>query len=293
MTYATYIGQLRTQVGDTRRRVHVDWTGDGSTTVFQMPTDTFPVYETAPATYTVKVGGVTKTETTDYTLDKETGTLTMNAAPSNGTAVTIDCSAVYLLDLTWLGIINDVIKSLGDDFFKEFTDDSSFTTTANMLSLALAASQPNCIAVYDFWYRKNTSEDWETVENFSNWRYDREGNKIYIGVRDTFGTTGELLKIRGLKTYTLGAAVSDTIDVQDRYLTIIEYGSIARYWRYRYKHVVELVSKLSTEPSRTPLQELIMLSDRFDRLYEAEKAKLKPQKPPRIIPQYKEGGGRP
>ena len=292
MTYATFIGQLRTQVGDTRRRVHVDWTANGTDTVFQMPADTFPVYETG-ATYTVKVAGVTKTETTDYTLDKQTGTLILNSAPINGQAITFDGSAVYLLDLTWLGIINDVIKSLGNDFWKEFVDDTNFTTTANMLSLALVVSQANCIAVYDFWYRQSTAVDWMTVENYTNWRYDRDNNKIYLGDKDAFTVTGELLKIRGLKTYTLGAAVTDTIDVQDRFLTIIEYGSIARYWRYRYKDVVELVSKLSTEPSRTPLQEMIMLADRFDRLYGAEKAKLKPQKPARQIPQYKEGGGRP
>jgi hypothetical protein len=292
MTYATFIGQLRTQVGDTRRRVHVDWTANGTDTVFQMPDDTFPVYDDA-STYTVKVAGVTKTETTDYTLDKETGTLTLNSPPTNGQAVTIDCSAVYLQDATWLDIVNNVIKSLGDDFWKEFVDETNFTTTANMLSLSLVASQPNCIAVYDFWHRKNTSENWVTVETYSNWRFDRENNKIYLSDRTAFTVAAELLKVRGLKTYTLGTTISATIDVQDRFLTILEYGSIARYWRYRYKSVVELVSKMSTEQTRTPLQELIMLSDRFDRAYEQEKAKLKPAKPPRVIPSHIEGGGRP
>ena len=81
--------------------------------------------------------------------------------------------------------------------------------------------------------------------------------------------------------------------MQDKFLTILEYGAIARYWRWRYKSVVELVSKMSQESSRTPLQELIMLSDRFDRLYELEKAKLKPGKPAHIIAPYKNGGGRP
>ena len=118
-------------------------------------------------------------------------------------------------------------------------------------------------------------------------------NILYVGRNDVFTVSNELLRIRGLETYTLGTATSDTIDVQDRFLTIVEYGSIARYWRWRYKSVVEVVSKMSIESSRTPLQELIMLSDRFDRLYEIEKAKLKPQKPPRTIPRYLQGGGRP
>lgn len=280
-------------MGDTRRRVHVDFTGDGTTTIFQLPTDTYPVLEQT-GTYLVQVAGSTQTEGVNYTLDKQAGTLVfITTAPTNGQAVTFDGSAVYLTDADWLEIINSTIRSLGDDFWKEFLDTSSFTTTANMLSLSLVASQPYCIAVYEFQYRQSTTDNWTIVEEFTNWRYDRENNIIYVGDRDAFTVAGELLKVRGLKTYTIGDEVTDTLDVQDKFLTILEYGGIARYWRYRYKSVIELVSKMSQEASRTPLQELIMLSDRFDRLYEQEKAKLKPQKPPRVLPRYKEGSPRP
>lgn len=293
MTYATFIGQLRAQVGDTRRRKHIDWTGvNGTDTVFQMPADSFPVYDDS-STYVVKDNGSTKTEGTDYSLDKDTGTLVFAVAPTAGHTITIDCSAVYLTDASWLTIINNVILSLGDDFWKEFTDIASFTATANMLSISLAAGQPNCIAVYEFQRRLSTSVDWAPVANDVNWRYDRDNNVIYIGLRDAFGTTGELLKVRGLKKYTLGTATTDTIDVQDAYLTILEFGSIARYWRFRYKSVVELVSKNVQENTRTPLQELIMLSDRAERDYERERGKLKPMKPAYMIPVKKEGGGKP
>ena len=291
MLFSALITKLRNQVGDKRRRVHVDWTGDAATTVFQMPQGTFPVLDQA-ATYTVTVAGATKTETTDYTLDKDTGTLVMVSAPASNAAVTIDCSAVHLTDANWLQIINDVTTSLGDDFWKEFVD-TTLTTTANMLSLSLVSDIPNCIAVYELQHRPNTGENWRVVEDFANWRYDRENNIIYFGDRNAFTITSQLIRIRGLKTYTLGTAVSDTIDVQDRFVTILEYGAIARYWKYRYKDVVELVSKMTQENTRTPLQELIMLSDRFDRLYEMEKAKLKPQKPSRVIPRFREGQGRP
>lgn len=293
MLYSALITQLRNQVGDTHRRIHVDFTGDGTTTVFQLPTDTYPVLDQA-STYTLKVGGTTQVENTNYTLDKDAGTIVfITTAPTNGAELTWDAKAVYLTDQNWLDIINAVIYSLGDDFWKEFVDTSNFTATANMLSLSLVASQANAIAVYEFQRRVATTDDWTPVEKYCNWRYDRDNNVIYIGIRDAFGLTGELIRVRGLKKYTIGTAVSDTIDVQDKFLTILEYGSIARYWRYRYKSVVELVSKMSQEASRTPLQELIMLSDRFDRLYEIEKGKLKPGKPAHIIAPYKEGGGRP
>lgn len=288
MLYSAFITQLRNQIGDTRRRIHIDWIGDGSTVVFQCPQDTYPILDQV-GTYLVKIAGASKTEIVDYTLDKETGTLVMGSIPTNGQAVTLDASAVYVTDDSWLNIINDVILSLGDDFFKEVTDDT-LTATANMISLTLATG---FIAVYDFMTRTNANEDYFAVEELTNWRYSRDENKIYLGNRDVFTLTGQALRIKGLKTYTLGTLVSSTIDLQDKFLTILRAGATARYWRYRYKNVVELVSKESTEATRTPLQELIMLADRADRLYETEKLKLKPGKPARRLPNFKEGGGRP
>ena len=125
MLYSALITQLRNQVGDTRRRTHVDFTGDGSTTIFQLPTDTFPVLDQS-GTYILKVAGTTQTETTNFTLDKDAGTIVfVTTAPTNGQAITWDASAVYLTDQNWLDIINQVIYSLGDDFWKEFIDRKS------------------------------------------------------------------------------------------------------------------------------------------------------------------------
>lgn len=292
MTYDSYITKLRTQVGDEPRVMHVDWVGNGSDTVFQCPIDTYPVLDVS-GTYTVKVNGTTKTEGSDFTLDKQTGTLVFTVAPTNGHAVTLDLKAVYLLNSTWITVINDTIRSLGLDFTKEFTDETSFVTTANALSLSLAGSRPNCVAVYEFAYRQSTIENWVSVDTFANWRYDLDSNKIFISNREAFTVSNQLFKVRGLETYTLGSAVSDTIDVQDRFMTIIDFGSMARYYQYRYRSVIELVTKNTMETSRTPLQELMMLSDRFTRQYEQEKAKLKPPKPARTIPVFLNGGGRP
>src|SRR3990167_8228412 len=199
MLYSALITQLRNQVGDTRRRTHVDWTGDGTTTVFQLPDDTSPVLDQA-GTYILKGSGSTQTETTNFTLDKNTGTIVfVTTAPTNGQAVTFDASAVYLTDQNWLDIINQVIYSMGDDFWKEFID-TAHTATANMLSLSLVSLQVNAIAVYEFQRRTATTTDWTPVKEDVNWRYDRNNNIIYIGNRDAFDLTGELLRIRGLKS---------------------------------------------------------------------------------------------
>lgn len=289
MSYATFITALRNQVGDTPRRVHVDWTGDGSTTAFQMPTDTFPVLE---GSYVVKVNGSTMTEGSQFTLDKNTGTIVFAAAPTNNHAVLIDASAVYLTDADWLEVINSAIRSLGNDYFKEFVNDDDFDAPVGLLSLDLSTDEAQCMAVYELSYRQAASADWMPVEDLTNWRYSEDENMLYFGTLDAFPGAGSL-RVRGLRRYELGDASGDTVDVQSKYMTVVEYGCLARYYRWRYKSVIEMVSKMSTENTRTPLQELIMLSDRYDRLYEIEKGKLKPQKPARIIPVRKEGAGRP
>lgn len=289
MLYSEKIGELRAEVGDTRRRVHVDWIGDGSTTVFQMPADTFPVLDQV-GTYLVKVAGVTKTEASDYTLDKRTGTLTINSAPTLNQAITIDNSAVYLIDADWLTIINQVIHSLGKDYFKEFVDET-LTSTRGMVSLDISTAQPQAFAIYELTYRMDSGSNYMLVDDISNWRYDEDGNKFYFGTNTGFlGAYG--LKFRGLRRYIVGDAVTDTLDVQDRYLSVIDNGAIARYWKHRYKSVVELVSKNTTENTRTPLQELMMLADRYTRDFESDRKRLQPTKPPRTIPNYNPKGGR-
>src|SRR3990167_7041293 len=195
MLYSALITLLRNQVGDTRRRTHVDFTGDGSTTIFQLPDETFPVLD-QDGTFILKVATVTQVETTDFTLDKDTGTIVfVTTAPTNGQAITFDASTVYLTDQNWIDIINSVIYSMGDDFWKEFID-TAHTATANMLSLSLVSLQANCIAVYEFQRRTATTNDWQPAEEDVNWRYDRDNNVIYIGNRDAFDLTGELLRIR-------------------------------------------------------------------------------------------------
>ena len=120
----------------------------------------------------------------------------------------------------------------------------------------------------------------------------RTSNTIYIGSRYTFTTT-DALRIRGLKKYTIATTTSSTLDVPDNMQQLLKLGCEEQYWRWRYKDVIESVTKLTTENTRTQLQEFVMLSDRARRLFETDRARLKPKKPARIIPAFVEGRPRP
>lgn len=285
MTNAELILELRKEVGDVKKTVAANWTGDGTTKVFLLPLLTFPVLESS---YTITVAGAGLTETTEFTIDRESGRIDLVSAPTNGQAVQFIGLRVALTDESWLEIIRDTVRAMGDDFWKEVTDIASYTTTANMLEKDISAG--NWVAIYDVYRRIASTSNFEIV---TNWRFSPDEGKLFFGDRDEFDTTGQALKVRGLKKYTLPTTTAGTFDVQDRYLTIVKYGAVARYWRYKMREVVETLSKVTQESTRTQLQEFIMLIDRYERWYERDFARLKPAKPARFIPKYIPGKPRP
>lgn len=279
MLYSAYITYLRKLAGDSGTRSHTDWTGNGTDTAYQMPLLTFPVLESS---YTVKVAGTPQTETTHYTLDKQTGLITFVTAPTNGQAVSIDNTAVKMTDASWVDMINATIRSLGNDFWKEVVD-TSLTATANMTTLD-CSSITGLFQVFDVATRSSSTADWTPVTSFGNLRYSQDENKLYFSSRNLFTTTGDSIRIKGLKTYAIGDETTDTLDVQDRFLPILDAGTLERFYKSRIPEMVESLGKITQEGTRTSLQELVMIIDRFNRSYETEKARLKPMKPAYTIP---------
>ena len=79
MLYSQLISKLRIELKDFGKIQKETFDGDASTLNF--PLTHIPVKDNS---YTVKVGGVTKTETTDYSIDKDTGVITFVSAPASG-----------------------------------------------------------------------------------------------------------------------------------------------------------------------------------------------------------------
>lgn len=283
MTYGTFIDQLRIQSGDLKKTAGATWTADGSTKVLLLPVLSYPVLA---ASYTMKKNGVNLTETTDFTIDLETGRIDIVSLPANGDIFEFVGTRVSLTDNAWIGIINDVIRAMSEAFFKEVTDSVTFTTTAHMRSLALA----DFIAVFDIGYYPTGNTD---LVNAQNWRFSPDEEKAYFGDYDEFQATGNVVKVRGLKKYTLGALISDTLDMQDRFLGVLKLGCIAQYWRYKIRENVENLAKITQDTTRTGIQELIMLADRYDRWFQIDWQKLSPPRPSHRIPIFNPRKGRP
>lgn len=82
-SYTYFTSQVNVKMLSSEATGEAVGTGNGSDTVFLL--DNAPV---APTTLVVKVDSVTQTETTDYTVNYKTGTITFTSAPGNTLAIT-------------------------------------------------------------------------------------------------------------------------------------------------------------------------------------------------------------
>lgn len=89
----TDVETVRALVNDHPQWDSVTASGDGATVRYNLP-----YYPVVSGTYSVAVNGVTKTETTDYTLDGNLGLVTFVVAPANAAVVRIEYQHVVLSD---------------------------------------------------------------------------------------------------------------------------------------------------------------------------------------------------
>lgn len=285
MTYSQFIAKLRAEVKDLANPMHNDFTGDAATTQFKV--SDAPVLE---GSYTVKVGGVTKDEGADFSVDRELGLFTFVTAPGNAVAVTIDFKYVHLSNASWLQIINEIIQDMEGEFWREVVDETWDTSEVNTLAYP---APTKCIDVINAWFRTSdtASLNWTQLIEYANWKYSKELNQVLLG--RGFNSAGYPLKIDYLKGFTLGTATTDTVDFPDAYEIVLKLGCQWRFYDYRLAQRVEITSKLAEERTITPLQNIQALSAHYYKLYLKEKGRKKPAKPTKRLNAYNAQGGTP
>lgn len=223
MTVANFFLTIRRIVRDLPVLTGEKFDGDASTTTFR--TKHAPILDDS---YTVKVGGVTKTEITDYTIDQDTGDITFTSAPAAGSDnVTISYKYAKIGDTQLLDIFNSIIISLRKKIWSDNIDSATMTTVANQSEYDLDDISENIWKVIEVWYRSSSNNDWSSVNQITNVEYWREQNKLNI--RPYFTTTGDALKIRYLENYAEYTATSETITIPDRFLKPIRYFMASEY----------------------------------------------------------------
>lgn len=282
MLYSDLISALRAEAKDLAKAMHNDFTGDGVTTLFQC-TDA-PILE---SNYIVRVAAVQKTEGVDYSIDREQGLITFATPPGNGVAVAVDYKYVNVTNASWITIINEVISDMEGDYFKEITDDDFEDTVSEQETYA---APTGCIDVVNWFYRTSENSDWQMMKEYSNWRYSKDTNSLYLG-RVFF--TEYQTKLHYLKGYVRGTTIDSTLDVQSIYEGVLRLGCLWKYYNYRLADRVETTTKVAAERTITPLQNIQMLVSHYFKLYDLEKRRKKPTKPMRILTVRNNNGGTP
>jgi len=283
MTILSFINKLRCELRDNGTLRKDVWDGDASTLNF--PASTFPILEDS---YTVKVDGTTKTETTDYSLDKDTGLLSFVSAPVSGSDnVEMSYKAVKFRDNDFLEIINDAIDYFMWKFWKEALDTTTFTTVKNQYEYDLS-SISNILYVVNAWYKTATnSTTWQAIQGLTNWKYYPQQNKLYVN--PPFSSSSLPMKIFYLAGFTKGTATSDTLDIPTKYLLPFKFYVFSRYFeRLGFERINE-IGAITTHPFFLQAPNVINIAELYLKKANDIANKIAPKLPPMAIPQAHEG----
>ena len=279
MNYYSFIAKLRAELKDRDHIARDKWDGDSSNTLFQ--TNHAPIKDMS---YTLKVGGVTKTETTDYTIDKDIGLITFNSAPIAGSD-NIELTYKYLIlrDADYQEIINDAIDHFQWKFWKEAINDSTLTTVMGQFEYDLSSISTNILYIVNAWYSPNTSiRNWTEVKGYTNYKFYPRRN--VLAVNPVFDVTGLPMKLRYLTSFTKSDSGSATLDIPSIWLTPYKYFCYAKFYERLIPEKLSEVGAVTTIPGFTPGPNIINIAEYFYKKAEEAAIKIAPKLPPQVIP---------
>ena len=283
MTYATYIAKLRIKLHDLGDYVKDTWNGDNSNILFH--TSRRPIKDSS---YVVKIGGSTKTEITDYTIDKDTGVITFTSAPASGSDnVQIEYLAYKVRDDEYIEFINGAIDYFRWKFWKESIDTTTITSVQDQYEYDLS-SLTGIIYIVQVWHKTTSgSSVWEAVQEVTNWKWLPRQTKLYIN--PTFDVNSLPMKFLYLKSLTKGTIVSSTLDIPDEWLLPYEYYIKARFYENLVPEKIHETSAITTQPSFTPAQVVLNIVEHYDKKATEIANRIAPKMPPMPIKQTIQG----
>ena len=283
MTVAQFIAKLRVELKDFAKLQRDKFDGDATTTLFGL--STVPIKD---ATYVIKVSGVTKTETTDYTLDRDTGVLEFTSAPASGSDnIVVTYKSVKIRDEDYIEIIGDAIDYFKWKFWKMTTDEDTLTTVADQYEYDCSGIT-NILYVLNAWYKDSSSATvWQAIQSITNWKYYVEQVKLYID--PTIASNDLPIKLLYIRSLTKPTVVGDTLDIPTKWLLPYKYYIYARHYERLIPEKIHDVSAITTQPSFTPAQAIFNISQAFQQKADDISNKLAPKLPPMSIKQLHGG----
>jgi hypothetical protein len=283
MTYAQYITKLRTKLKDFGKLHKETFDGDGTTKNF--PLTYAPIKD---ASYTVKVGGVTQTETTHYTIDKDTGIVTFVSAPASGSDnIEVAYQSIKVRDEDYLEFINDAIDHFRWKFWKEADDTTTITTVKDQYEYDLSGLTGILYPLWCWYKTSSSSTVWIAVQSLVNWEWLPRQTKLYVN--PPFDTSALPMKFRFLQSFTKGTVTSDTLDIPDEWLLPYEFYVKARYYEQLVSEKIHEVGAVTTIKGFLPGPNILNVVEFYYRKAEEVANKIALKLPPLPIKTVTEG----
>jgi len=283
VTYSQFISKLRIELKDLPRLQRDRWDGDATTTIF--PLSAVAVKD---ASYVVKIGGVTKTENADYTIDKDTGIITFSSAPA-AASDNVECTyqAVNIRDEDYLEIINNGIDYFRWKFWRMDIDTTTLTTIKNQNEYD-CSEITGILYVIRAWYKTSTGATaWQLIQGLTNCKYYTRLQKLYVD--PTFSSSSLPMKLLYLKSFTKGTTTSATLDIPDEWLLPYKFYCYARYYERLIPEKIHETAAITTFPTYTPAQVIYNIAEAYYEKADKIAAKIAPKLPPMPIKQLHEG----
>jgi hypothetical protein len=214
------IGQLRAKHGDQPKAAQVIRTGNGAATLFNVGRNRVPIMENS---YSVYKGTSAQTETSDYSLDKDTGDLQFVVAPTSAAPVKINFKHAFFRDKNWREAIGDGIDKMNARGFTRqiVRDTSSFVISAGKQTYDAPAGTKDV-------YQVLVNDGLGGISDIDgNWNWQEDAGKIVLGWKPVVAQSGAISYTRKLRKYT---AVSATLDVKDDWIELLEKAAGAYYF---------------------------------------------------------------
>ena len=258
-TYSDFITQVRAEIGDYGMLQSESADGDGTSTIFRLQNP-----KILEGSMILKISGVTKTEGTDYTIDEDTGDVTMTTAPASGSDnITFSYKQVNATDADIIAMTNNVIDRLRRKLFVEVIDESTITSVANQVDYSLSTlGSFDIIRLVNVEYRIDSSSQRRALNSETNVVFYKDLEKLHI--RPALSTSGYAFRFRFLRAYVKGVTTSGTFEVQDEYWGVILKYVKSEYLFRRAMEATKALGAISKEKTFEPISELMRLA-RFTR----------------------------
>lgn len=287
-TYSEVILELRKAVQDLERSEFDTFDGDGNTSKFVLSHDNI-----VDSTYIVKVSSVTQTETTHYTINKDSGEVTFVSAhiPASGNDnVTVEYRYTKVRDDQYIEMLNEAVDAFEQDLWETALDDSTLTTTANAYEISLASISANVLFVIDAYYKTSSASTspWISLNSVANVKFLKDQNKVQLN--PPFTTDGYPLKFWYGRKFTKATTLAGTFAPPQKFWTVYKFEVKAKYLeRLAFARIHETSVIVKEGIGYTPSDLLFREAERLRNLAKDELKKVRPKRPPKTIPILVEG----